>query len=62
MVEFFLNNFHTASLTSQKKQEINSKSFVHVNSEAVLRLYKGKKERRIMTGEVKIQEKQVKYL
>lgn len=62
MGEFFLDNFHTASLISQKRQEINPKSSVHVNSEAVLRLYKGKKERRMMTGEVERQEKQVKYL
>lgn len=62
MVEFFLDNFHTASLISQKRQEINSKFSVLINSEAVLRLYKGKKERRMMTGEVEIQEKQVKHL
>lgn len=40
MDESFLDNFGTASLVSQKRHERNFKSAVHVNSGAVLRLYK----------------------
>lgn len=61
-MEFFLDSFHTASLISQKRQEINAESSVHVNNGAVLRLYKEKKEECNLTGEVEIQEKEVKYL
>ena len=40
MDEFFLDNFGTVALVSQKRHEINFKSAVHVNSGVVLRLYK----------------------
>lgn len=62
MVEFFLGNFRTASLVSQKRQERNAKSSVHLNNRAGLRLYKRKKEECNLTGEVEIQEKKIKYL